>query len=167
MKRIVHFLSLLLLSSFAFSVPHPSKPWVEINYPQDIEKRWWDDAWWKEGQLPVPQNHKVSMESVTYMDGDVEVEAYLFKPTKPGKYFPVLFQHGRRGLDSWTLPRIKRLAARGFIVLAPDMFGTYMESNYPIEHKYIYDEHVAKGIDTLLQRTDILGDRACAVSHTR
>ncbi|RUM84747.1 MAG: dienelactone hydrolase [Candidatus Thioglobus sp.] len=115
----------------------------------------------------MPQNHKVSMESVTYMDGDVEVEAYLFKPTKPGKYLPVLFQHGRRGLDSWTLPRIKRLAARGFIVLAPDMFGTYMESNYPIEHKYIYDEHVAKGIDTLLQRTDILGDRACAVSHTR
>jgi carboxymethylenebutenolidase len=167
MKRIVHFLILLLLSSFAFSVPHPSKPWVEINYPQDIEKRWWDGAWWKEGQLPVPQNHKVSMESVTYMDGDVEVEAYLFKPTKPGKYFPVLFQHGRRGLDSWTLPRIKRLAARGFIVLAPDMFGTYMEPNYPIEHKYIYDEHVAKGIDALLQRTDILGDRVCAVSHTR
>jgi len=167
MKRIVYFLILLLLSSFAFSVPHPSKPWVEINYPQDKEKRWWDDAWWKEGQLPVPQNHKVSMESVTYMDGDVEVEAYLFKPTKPGKYFPVLFQHGRRGLDSWTLPRIKRLAARGFIVLAPDMFGTYMESNYPIEHKYIYDEHVAKGIDALLQRTDILGDRVCAVSHTR
>ena len=167
MKRIVHFLILLLLSSFAFSVPHPSKPWVEINYPQDIEKRWWDGAWWKEGQLPVPQNHKVSMESVTYMDGDVEVEAYLFKPTKPGKYFPVLFQHGRRGLDSWTLPRIKRLAARGFIVLAPDMFGTYMEPNYPIEHKYIYDEHVAKAIDALLQRTDILGDRVCAVSHTR
>ncbi|RUM79515.1 MAG: dienelactone hydrolase [Candidatus Thioglobus sp.] len=167
MKRITQFFVLLLISTFVLAVPHPSKPWVEINYPQDKEKRWWDDAWWKEGQLPVPQNHKVSMESVTYMDGDVEVEAYLFKPTKPGKYLPVLFQHGRRGLDSWTLPRIKRLAARGFIVLAPDMFGTYMESNYPIEHKYIYDEHVAKGIDTLLQRTDILGDRACAVSHTR
>lgn len=167
MKRITQFFVLLLISTFVLAVPHPSKPWVEINYPQDKEKRWWDDAWWKEGQLPVPQNHKVSMENVTYMDGDVEVEAYLFKPTKPGKYLPVLFQHGRRGLDSWTLPRIKRLAARGFIVLAPDMFGTYMESNYPIEHKYIYDEHVAKGIDTLLQRTDILGDRACAVSHTR
>jgi len=167
MKRITQFFVLLLISTFVLAVPHPSKPWVEINYPQDKEKRWWDDAWWKEGQLPVPQNHKVSMESVTYMDGDVEVEAYLFKPTKPGKYLPVLFQHGRRGLDSWTLPRVKRLAARGFIVLAPDMFGTYMESNYPIEHKYIYDEHVAKGIDTLLQRTDILGGRACAVSHTR
>ena len=167
MKRITQFFVLLLISTFVLAVPHPSKPWVEINYPQDKEKRWWNDAWWKEGQLPVPQNHKVSMESITYMDGDVEVEAYLFKPTEPGKYLPVLFQHGRRGLDSWTLPRVKRLAARGFIVLAPDMFGTYMESNMPIEHKYIYDEHVAKGIDTLLQRTDILGDKVCTVSHTR
>jgi len=167
MKYIAKFLVLLSISTLVLAVPHPSKPWVEVNYPQDKEKRWWDDAWWKEGQLPVPQNHKVSMESVTYMDDEVEVEAYLFKPTKPGKYLPVLFQHGRRGLGSWTLPRIKRLAARGFIVLAPDMFGTYMKPNYPIEHKYIYDKHVAKGIDTLLQRTDILGDKICAVSHTR
>jgi carboxymethylenebutenolidase len=167
MKRITQFFVLLLISTFVFAAPHPSKPWVEINYPQDKEKRWWDDTWWKEGQLTEPQNHKVSMESIAYMDGEVEVEAYLFKPTKPGKYLPVLFQHGRRGLDSWTLPRIKCLAARGFIVLAPDMFGTYMESNFPVEHKYIYDEHVAKGIDTLLQRTDILGGRVCTVSHTR
>ena len=167
MKHISSLFILLLISTFALAVPHPSKPWVEVNYPQDEEKRWWDDAWWKEGQLPTPQNHEVSMESITYMDDDVEVEAYLFKPKKPGKYLPVLFQHGRRGLDDWTLPRVKRLAARGFIVLAPDMFGTYMESNMPIEHKYIYDSHVAKGVDYLLQRSDILGHKICAVSHTR
>jgi carboxymethylenebutenolidase len=142
-------------------------PWVDVNYPQDKDKRWWDDAWWKEGQLPTPQNYKVSMEEVTYMDDDVEIEAFLFKPEKPGKYPAILFQHGRRGLDSWTLPRVKRLAARGFVVLAPDMFGTYMESNFPVEHKYIYEEHVAKGIDVLLQRSDIMGDKICTVSHTR
>ena len=56
MKQIAHFLILILLSSVIFAEPHPSKPWVEINYPQDKEKRWWDDAWWKEGQLTVPQN---------------------------------------------------------------------------------------------------------------
>jgi carboxymethylenebutenolidase len=167
MKHIVHFLILLLLSSIAFAGPHPSKPWVEINYPQDKEKRWWDDAWWKEGQLPTPQNHEVSMEEITYMDDGVEVEAFLFKPTKPGKYLPILFQHGRRGLGAWTLPRVKRLAARGFVVLAPDMFGTYMTPSFPIEHDTIYDQHVAKGIDVLLQRDDIVGNKACTVSHTR
>jgi len=167
MKQIAHFLFLILLSSLAFAGPHPSKPWVEINYPQDKEKRWWDDAWWKQGQLPIPQNYEVSMEEISYMDGDVEVEAFLFKPTNPGKYPAVLFQHGRRGLDSWTLPSVKRLAARGFVVLAPDMFGTYMKSPFPIEHNYLYDQHVAKGVDVLLQRDDIKGDKTCTVSHTR
>ncbi len=167
MKQIAHFLILILLSSVIFAEPHPSKPWVEINYPQDKEKRWWDDAWWKEGQLTVPQNYEVSMEEVSYMDKGVKVEAFLFKPTKPGKYLPILFQHGRRGLGAWTLPRIKRLAARGFVVLAPDMFGTYMKPAFPIEHDYIYDQHVAKGIDALLQRDDIIGNKVCTVSHTR
>jgi carboxymethylenebutenolidase len=167
MKRISSFFIVLLLSTFVIAGVHPSMPWVEVNYPQDKEKKWWDDDWWKEGQLPTPQNYKVSMEEVTYMDEDVEVEAFLFKPEKPGKYPAILFQHGRRGLDSWTLPRVKRLAARGFIVLAPNMFGTYMKSPFPIEHDYIYDQHVAKGIDTLLQRDDIKGDKVCAVSHTR
>ena len=167
MKHIPYFFMVLLLSTFSIAGVHPSMPWVDVNYPQDKDKRWWDDAWWKEGQLPTPQNYKVSMEEVTYMDDDVEIEAFLFKPEKPGKYLAILFQHGRRGLDSWTLPRVKRLAARGFVVLAPDMFGTYMESNFPVEHKYIYEEHVAKGIDVLLQRSDIMGDKICTVSHTR
>lgn len=167
MKNIAYLLVSLLLSNIAFAGTHPSKPWIEINYPQDENKLWWDDDWWKEGQLPTPKNYQVSMEEVSYMDGDVEVEAYLFKPSQSGKYLPVLFQHGRRGLDSWTLPRIRRLAARGFIVLAPDMFGTYLRPPFPIEHNEIYDKHVAKGIDVLLERQDIIGDKICTVSHTR
>jgi carboxymethylenebutenolidase len=47
------------------------------------------------------------------------------------------------------------------------MFGTYMTSPFPIEHDTIYDQHVAKGIDVLLQRDDIVGNKACTVSHTR
>ncbi len=166
MNKLVSAL-LLCFSGLVFAGTHPSKPWIEINYPQDENKRWWDDAWWKQGQLPTPQNHQVTMEEITYMDGDVEVEAYLFKPSQPGKYLPVLFQHGRRGLDSWTLPRVKRLAARGFVVLAPNMFGTYLQPPFPIKHNTAYDKHVAKGIDVLLERQDIIGDKTCVVSHTR
>uniref|UniRef100_UPI0034DDF2BF dienelactone hydrolase family protein n=1 Tax=Candidatus Thiodubiliella endoseptemdiera TaxID=2738886 RepID=UPI0034DDF2BF len=158
---------ILCLSSLVFAGVHPSKPWLEINYPQDQEKRWWNDAWWQEGQLPVPQNHQVSMQEITYMDGEVKVEAFLFKPTQPGKYLPILFQHGRRGLDDWTLPRVKRLAARGFIVLAPNMFGTYLKPPFPNKHTPAYDHHVAKGIDVLLERDDIIGNKVCTVSHTR
>ena len=165
----VLFVLLMSYFSMAYSLAgvHPSKPWVEINYPQDEEKRWWDNDWWQHGQLPTPENHLVTVEEVSYLDGDVEVEAYLIRPTKPGKYLPVLFQHGRRGLDAWTLPRVKRLAARGFVVLAPNLFGTYMVPAFPIEHNYHYDQHVAKGVDVLLARDDIIGDKTCIVSHTR
>ncbi|WP_428087251.1 dienelactone hydrolase family protein [Candidatus Thioglobus sp.] len=169
LKKIVLSLAVfgLVFVNWASASPHPSKPWIDIQYPQDKEKHWWNDAWWDEGQLIAPKNYAVSMENITYMDGDVEVEAYLFKPTKPGKYLPILFQHGRRGLGAWTLPRVKRLAARGFVVLAPDMFGTYIIPPFPIEHNDIYDQHVAKGIEVLLQRDDIIGDKTCVVSHTR
>lgn len=167
LKNLTNIFLLLLITSISYAGVHPSKPWIEVNYPQDEDKRWWDEGWWEEGKLTIPQNHDIDITSVTYMDADVEVEAYLFKPKEPGKYLPILFQHGRRGLDSWTLPRIKRLAARGFIVLAPDMFGTYMQPPYPIEHNYIFDSHVAKGVDVLLQREDILGNKICTVSHTR
>lgn len=165
--RFISALLVLISTQWAMASIHPSKPWVEVNYPQDKDKLWWDDEWWKEGQLPVPQNYKVSMQEMSYMDGDVEVEAFLFKPTKPGKYLPILFQHGRRGLDSWTLPRVKRLAARGFVVLAPNMFGTYFQSSFPNKHTPVYDQHLAKGIDVLLERDDIIGNKACTVSHTR
>ncbi len=158
---------LVCFSNLTFAGEHPSKPWIEINYPQDAQKRWWNDDWWKDGQLPVPKNYQVSMEKVAYMDGDIEVEAYLFKPNKPGKYLPLVFQHGRRGLDDWTLPRVKRLAARGFIVLAPDMFSTYLEPPFPNKHNSAYDKHLAKAVDFILEMDDIIGAKTCVISHTR
>ncbi len=167
MKNAIYTLFLLLASHLTFAGVHPSMPWVEVNYPQDKDKRWWDEDWWREGQLPTPKNYQVHREEMTYMDGDVEVSAYLFKPITAGKYPPVLFQHGRRGLDSWTLPSIKRLAGRGFVVLAPDMFGTYLAPAFPIQHNSIFDQHAAKGIDVLLSRDDIIGNKICTVSHTR
>ena len=104
--------------AFAYHVP-----WVKIEYPQDWDKLWWDDAWWEEGRLDSPSSYDVAMEVIAYESGDAEIPAYLFRPVKPGKYLPILFQHGRRGLDDLTLLAPKRLAARGFVVLAPDVWN--------------------------------------------
>ena len=164
MKKII---ILLIIPIFSFAGTHPSKPWIDINYPQDKHKLWWNDDWWNDGQLETPQNHEIAISELFYQDDDVEVPAYLFKPKKPGQYPPILFQHGRRGLDDLIIMRIKRLAARGFIVLAPDLFNAYFKESYPLEHDYKYEKHVAKGIDILLQQKDIMGNKACVVSHTR
>ncbi len=156
--------SLILFSQLAMAF---HEPWVTTTYPQDKEKLWWDDAWWEEGKLESPKTYKVKMETITYQNGDTEVPAYVFRPEKPGKYPPVLFQHGRRGLDDLTLLLPKRLAARGFVVLAPDVFSARFIEPFPMEHDYAVEEDVAMGIDTLLKRTDISDSKVCVVSHTR
>ena len=144
------------------------EPWVEIEYPQDKNKElWWDDGWWERGNLDVPSNFEVEMTRIEYKNGETEVPAYLFRPTKPGKYLPVLFQHGRRGLDELTLKHPKRLAARGFIVLAPDVWSARFIDKYPLGHDYAVETDVARGIEVLLQQNGVQGSKTCVVSHTR
>ncbi len=143
------------------------EPWTTTEFPQDKEKLWWDNEWWDEGKLDSPVSYKVKMEKITYESGDAEVPAYLFRPEKPGKYLPVLFQHGRRGLDDLTLLAPKRLAARGFIVLAPDVWSGRFLDRYPMGHDDVVDSDVARGIDALLKQTDVMGKKVCVVSHTR
>lgn len=164
MKQFISIISLLIIFTTA-SARH--EPWVKIDYPQDKEKTWWDDSWWEEGRLQVPSNYDVVMEKIEYQNGDTDVPAYIFRPKKPGKYLPVLFQHGRRGLDDLTLLVPRRLAARGFVVLAPDVFSAHFIEKYPLTHDYDVETDVAKGIDVLLQRKDIIGNKTCVVSHTR
>lgn len=159
---------LIIISIISFQQANAShEPWVKTEYPQDKEKLWWDDEWWEQGKLDTPDNYEVKMEQVTYVSGDAEIPAYLFRPAKPGKYLPVLFQHGRRGLDDLTLLAPRRLAARGFVVLAPDVWSGRFFDRYPMGHEYVSDVDVAGGIDALMEQPDILGNKACVVSHTR
>ena len=103
--------SIIITLLFINSAFATNQPWVTTEYPQDVEKLWWDDSWWEEGKLDSPQSYKVKMEQITYRSGDTEIPAYVFRPEKPGNYLPVLFQHGRRGLDDLTILAPKRLAA--------------------------------------------------------
>ncbi len=157
----------LLLLVFVTTAQASNRPWVKTEYPQDKKKEWWNDAWWEDGKIETPANYDVTMEEIEYENGETVVSAYLYRPKKPGKYPAVLFQHGRRGLDNLTMKHPRRLAARGFIVLAPDVFGAHFIEKLPMEHDYQIESDVAVGIDVLLKQKDIKGDRACVVSHTR
>ena len=164
MIRTITIITLLVSAQLVFA---SHEPWVKTEYPQDKEKLWWDDDWWENGKLDVPQNYEVTVEEIIYTSGDAEIPAYLFRPKKAGSYLPVLFQHGRRGLDDLTLLAPKRLAARGFVVLAPDVWSGRFFDRYPMGHDYISDQDVARGIDALLEQPGIIGNKACIVSHTR
>jgi len=164
MKKTLIVCTVIFSIQYAFA---SHEPWVTTEYPQDKEKLWWDNDWWEKGKLDSPKSYEVKMEKITYDNGDAEIPAYVFRPVKPGKYLPVLFQHGRRGLDDLTLLAPKRLAARGFVVLAADVWSGRFFDRYPMGHDYVSDSDVAKAIDTLLKQPNIKGDKACTVSHTR
>lgn len=128
---------------------------------------WWNDAWWNEGIIETPQNYAVDVQELTYKSGTVDVPALLIRPKQAGKFPAVLFQHGRRGLDELVSRHAKRLAARGFVVLAPDIYKAHFLGTHPMEHDYALEKDVDAALDVLLARNDISNDKACLYSHTR
>ena len=128
---------------------------------------WWDEAWWNEGRIEVPDNYAVDTTWTSYQSGDVEVPALVVRPEGEGRFPAVLFQHGRRGLDELLQRHARRVAARGFVVLAPDIYGAHFIGTHPIEHDYALEKDVNAALDVLLARDDISTDKACLYSHTR
>lgn len=128
---------------------------------------WWSDAWWNEGKIEVPANYDVETSWIDYKSDDVDVPAMVARPKKEGKFPAVLFQHGRRGLDELVQRHVRRLAARGFVVMAPDIYKAHFIGTHPIEHDYALEKDVNTAVDVLLAREDINTSKACLYSHTR
>lgn len=133
------------------------------------QKFWWSDDWYLKGTLNVPVNHDVIERATSYInrvDG-TEIPAILYRPKTKGKFPAILFQHGRRGLDELVQRLPRRLAARGFIVLAPNVYDARFIEKFPMEHKSETEGDVVAGIDFLLTQKDISTSKICLYSHTR
>ena len=128
---------------------------------------WWSQVWWDEGQMTSPKNYKLNVEWGTYESNGVDVPVMVVRPKKKGKFPAVFFQHGRRGLDELIQRHVKRIAAQGFVVFAPDIYKAHFMGTHPIEHDYELEKDVNNGVDVLLARKDISGKKACLYSHTR
>lgn len=128
---------------------------------------WWNDAWWNEGQIETPVNHELKVSWESYQSGDVDVPVMVVRPNDNKKYPAVFFQHGRRGLGSLVQRHAKRVAARGFVVFAPDIYQAHFLGTHPIKHDYALEKDINAGVDVLLKRRDISTTRACLYSHTR
>lgn len=140
-----------------------------VNTLPQVEKFWWDEDWYQKGKLETPTNHDVIERSVSYLntEDDTEVPAIIYRPKQEGKFPAILFQHGRRGLDDMVKRLAKRMAARGFVVLAPDVYEARFIDKFPIEHMVETEGDVNAGVDFLLQQPDISTSKACLYSHTR
>jgi carboxymethylenebutenolidase len=152
---IVFLLFLAVAPAGAQTTQQAQKPW------------WWDDAWWTEGRLPAPAAHPIDVKELTYKSKDEEVAALLLRPKGEGRFPPVLFVHGRRGLDDVNRGHARRLAAQGFVVLAPDLYQLRFIPAMPIEHDYALEDDTAAGLDHLLTLPGISASRACLYSISR
>jgi len=165
MKR---FLSPLVISlSLALTGSALAASYTPAQNPIGEQAWWWEPQWWDEGQIAEPENHAVDIRWTEYANGDVDVPAMIARPKAPGHYPAILFQHGRRGLDELLQRQVKRIAARGFVVLAPDVYSARFIEKLPIEHDYAVEGDVGKGLDVLLALPDVSTSRACLLSHTR
>jgi carboxymethylenebutenolidase len=157
MKRILLVLLCLpLQAALAAEAPKTTgQPW------------WWDDGFWEQGQISAPANHPVETRWISYKSGDNTIPALLARPKDDKKYPGVLYMHGRRGLDDLIQLQVKRLAARGLVVLAPDIYQAHFLAPMPIEHDYALEADADKGIDALKLLPDISNRRVCLASQTR
>jgi carboxymethylenebutenolidase len=128
---------------------------------------WWDAQWWQSGQLPAPRTYPVESRETSYKVGDVEVPVHIYRPRGKDKLPGVLFVHGRRGIDDLVLLHVTRLAARGFVVYAPDLFTGRFIPKMPIEHDYALEDDLNAGLDAFLKLPDLKGSKVCTYSHTR
>ncbi|MET0081223.1 MAG: dienelactone hydrolase family protein [Candidatus Thiodiazotropha lotti] len=133
------------------------------------EKFWFDENWHEHGKLQPPSNHEVIEKNVIYVnpDDNTEVPAILYRPKQQGRYPGVLFQHGRRGLDDLVQRLPRRMAARGFVVLAPDVYTARFIDKLPIEHLEATEGDTNAGVGFLLAQPDVSTSRVCLYSHTR
>ena len=92
---------------------------------------------------------------------------FLYRPEGNGKYPAVLFQHGRRGLDQLVRKLALRMAARGFVVLAPDVYTARFIDPLPIEHLPATETDVDAAVDVLLKLPHVSTTKLCTYSHTR
>jgi len=154
-----------LCLAFAALTAAAQAPWTQQRFPQDEQKWWWDADWWERGQMPALANHAVRSRAASYRNGDVEIPVEIFSA---GNFPVVVFLHGRRGIDEVTRLAPLRLAARGFTVVAPDLYSGRFIDKFPVRHDPALEDDAAAAIDFALALPEARGQsRICVVSHTR
>ncbi|HWA39491.1 MAG TPA: dienelactone hydrolase family protein [Burkholderiales bacterium] len=157
-----------LLALVLLALPAAAQdPWTTQRFPQDEDKGWWDRQWWEQGRLPAPASYEVASRAASFRSADAEVPVEVFSP-KGIRAPVVVFLHGRRGIDELTRLVPLRLAARGFVVVVPDLFSGRFIDKMPVRHDPALEEDAARAIDFALALPEARGQaKTCVVSHTR
>lgn len=121
MKALKLSIQLVLIMTLFFSCKNENKEesndLTEVNEKQSSEIT-------ESGELSDSPRHQ---EWVTLSHGDREFEAFVVYPEKKEKAKPVIVIHENRGLNDWARLFADKLAAEGYLVIAPDLISNTVE----------------------------------------
>jgi carboxymethylenebutenolidase len=143
--------------------------WGGPIFPQDRDRAsWWDEGWWSEGRIAGSSSHGVVEHRASYRSGDVDVPVLILRPRGAIAAPVVVYLHGRRGLDELVRLSARRLAARGLVVVAPDLFSARFIEPSPVQHDAALDDDAARAIDFALTLPEARDQsRVCVASMSR
>lgn len=72
---------------------------------------------------------------VSYLSGAETVSGYLVSPARAGRRPAIIVVHGDRGLDEWTKQQAQRFGARGYVVIAVDLYRGEIARNTEDAHE--------------------------------
>ncbi|MDM7267457.1 MAG: dienelactone hydrolase family protein [Aquificota bacterium] len=160
-------IALLFMVSFSFATDEFVRGLIDKLMEKGPNAWWWDKRWWEEGYIENLPNYKVRTEMVIVKKRDVDIPVYVYRPDDDKAYPGVLFIHGRRGLDELFQLHAKRLASKGFVVVAPDLYTGRLIPQFPIEHDPIVEEDLDAVLLYAVNRKDIKNGKLCAYGLTR
>ncbi len=109
----------------------------------------------------------ITVRDVQYRNGEIEVGAKLYLPATPAPHPAVLYVHARRGWDLEADAQVRRIAAQGIAVIAPDYHSPRFIPAWPIEHDPATEKDVELAIDALKKIPEVRSDRICVVGFSR
>lgn len=109
----------------------------------------------------------LDVRDVAYRNKNIEITAKLYLPHGAGPHPAVLFVHGRRGWDKEADAQARRVATRGFAVLAPDYHSPRFIPAWPESHDPDTEKDVELALDFLKSVREVRSDRVCVVGISR
>jgi len=109
----------------------------------------------------------ITVRDIAYRNGGIDIGAMLYLPEGKAPHPAVLYVHARRGWDEEADAQVRRIAAHGIAVIAPDYHSPRFIPAWPIEHDPATEKDVELAIDALKKIPEVRADRICVVGFSR
>ena len=112
----------------------------------------------------APKGPAVGVEIVAYQSGKETVRGVLCRPAGVHQAAAVVLVHGDRGLTNWVKDQASRLAGKGYVVLAVDLYRGEIVSDAPPGQpaRVLLDAHI---LGRGLPDDQVLADLKAAVDY--